>query len=246
MRSLISYHGLAAGLAACLLAAPALAHESHHRDHDENRAPRLTLQAQAAGEVAQDTVDITLATEIEGPDQADVAKRLTAQLNETLQAARGNDDIKARNGAYRLWPNTDRDGKITAWRGRAEVILQSKDLPAAATLAAKLSSHMPIANIRFSLSPQARAAEEKRLLDEAAKAFSQRAADAARAFGFTGYTIRKIDLGGSGTVFSKAPEMVMARAAFASDSAPPELEAGMATVSVSVQGEVALKTNAKE
>ncbi len=234
---------LAVCLAASLLAAPAFSHDSHERD--ENRAPRLSLQAQASSEVIQDTVEITLATELEGADQADVAKRLTAQLNATLSAARGTTGVQARNGAYRLWPNTDRDGKITAWRGRAEVVLESEDLPAAASLAAKLSDGMQIANISFSLSPQARAAEEKRLLEEAAKAFSQRASDAARAFGFSGYTIRNIDLGGSGTVFSKRPELAMARASFGADAAPPELEAGMATVTVSVQGEVALQTSAK-
>src|SRR5690606_26551614 len=179
--------------------------------------------------VQQDTVTITLAAELEGADQADVARRLTEQLNQTLEAARGVSDIEARNGAYRLWPNTDRDGKITAWRGRAEVLLESRNLPAAAELAAKLSGHMPISNIEFSLSPEARAAEEQRLLQEAADAFAKRAGDAAKAFGFSGYDIRKIDLGGSGTVYAKQPELAMARgAAFASDAAPPQLEAGTA------------------
>jgi len=104
---------------------------------------------------------------------------------------------------------------------------------------------MPIANIDFSLSPEARAAEEERLLQEAADAFSKRAEAAAKAFGFSAYDIRKIDLGGSGTVYSKGPEMAMARAAFSADAAPPALEAGTATVTVSVQGEVALRTSDK-
>lgn len=235
---------LAICLAASLMATPAFSHGPQH-DEKEHRAPRLSLQAQASSDVQQDTVTITLASEIEGQDQTDVAKRLTEQLNKTLEAARGEKGVEARNGAYRLWPNTDRDGKITAWRGRAEVLLESKDLPAAAALAARLSGHMPISNIGFSLSPEARAAEEQRLLQEAAEAFSQRAGAAAKAFGFSGYDIRNIDLGGSGTVYSKGPEMGMARAALYADSAPPELEAGTATVTVSVQGEVALRTSDK-
>src|SRR5690606_41659533 len=104
----------------------------------EHRAPRLSLQAQAPSDVQQDTVTITLASELERADQADVAKRLTEHLNKTLEAARGVDGVAARNGAYRLWPNTDRDGKITTSRGRVEVLLESKDLPGAAALAAKL------------------------------------------------------------------------------------------------------------
>jgi len=127
---------LAICLAASLMTTPALSHGPH--DEKEHRAPRLSLQAQAASEVQQDTVTITLAAEVEGQDQADVARRLTEQLNRTLEAARGEKGVEARNGAYRLWPNTDRDGKITAWRGRAEVLLESKDLPAAAALASRL------------------------------------------------------------------------------------------------------------
>lgn len=234
---------LALCLAASLMAAPALSHGPH--EDREHRAPRLSLQAQASSEIQQDTVTITLAAELEGQDQADVARRLTEQLNKTLEAARGDKVVEARNGAYRLWPNTDRDGKITAWRGRAEVLLESKDLPAAAALASRLSGHMPIASIDFSLSPEARAAEEERLLEEAADAFAGRAGAAAKAFGFSGYDIRNIDLGGSGTVYSKGPEMAMARAAFSADAAPPALEAGTATVTVSVQGEVALRTSDK-
>lgn len=234
---------LALCLAASLMATPALSHGPH--DDREHRAPRLSLQAQASSEIQQDTVTITLASELEGQDQAEVARRLTEQLNKTLEAARGDKVVEARNGAYRLWPNTDRDGKITAWRGRAEVLLESKDLPAAAALASRLSGHMPIANIDFSLSPEARATEEERLLEEAADAFAGRAGAAAKAFGFSGYDIRNIDLGGSGTVYSKGPEMAMARAAFSADAAPPALEAGTATVTVSVQGEVALRTSDK-
>lgn len=243
MRLLPRLAPLAFFLAASLPLTHAMAHEVRH---DDKHVPRLSLQAQASTEVEQDTVEITLAAELEGSDQADVAKRLTEQMNRTLEAARGAKDVKARNGAYRIWPNTDRDGKITAWRGRAEVVLESRDLPAAAELAARLGEHMPISGIAFSLSPQARATEEKRLLEEAAKAFTDRAGDAARAFGFSGYEIRRIDLGGTGAVYStRRPEMAMARAAFADGAAAPQLEAGMTTVTVTVQGEVVLQTSAK-
>lgn len=206
------------------------------------REPRLSLQAAATSEVAQDTVTITLAAELEGADQADVAQRLTAALNATLKDARGHNAITARNGAYRLWPSTDRDGKITAWRGLAEVLLESTDLGAAAELAARLSNKMPISRIAFSLSPEARAKEEKRLLEEAAQAFRQRARDAASAFGFVDYRIRQIELGGSGVEYAQhAPVVGAMRASFAADAAP-DLEAGKATVTVTVQGEVALLT----
>lgn len=248
---MLSVPMLLAGLALAPLAqvhAQPSAPQGHERHHGPREA-RLSLQAAASAEVAQDTVQITLGKELEGTSQADVAKRLTETLNDTLKAARGNEGIEVRNGSYQVWPNTGRDGKITAWRGRVEVILESKEFGAASELAGKLSDKMSVAGIAFSLSPQARAAEEKRLLEQAAKAFRDRAADAARAFGYQGYDIRKLDLGGSGTVYEKrgAPAMAM-RSMVASDAAapPPQLEPGTAEVTVTVQGEVALKPSGKE
>lgn len=233
-----SFVPLACGLTFMLGAGTAAAHDEGH--DSRSKEPRLSLQAAAASEVAQDTVEITLAVELEGADQADIARRLTETLNATLKDARGQAGIEARNGAYHLWSNTDRDGKITAWRGRAEVILKSTDPGAAAALAARLSDRMPISGIAFSLSPKARAAEEKRLLNEAADAFRQRADAAAEAFGFADYRIRRLDLSGSGVVYAQQrPQGMAMRASFASDAAP-ELEAGTATVTVTVQGEVAL------
>lgn len=220
----------------------AVAHEHGERHAHESRYPRLSLQAQAVSEVPEDTVEIVLAAEIEGADQAEVARRLTERLNQTMSEAKKQTEIDVRNGAFRVWPNTDRDGKITAWRGRAEVVLESQNITRTAELAAELSNGMVISNVRFSLSPKARAAEEKRLLTEAAEAFSQRATDAAAAFGFEGFRVHKLDLGGSGAVYASRPEMAMMRAGYAADAAPPQLEPGRATVSVAVQGEVVLLT----
>lgn len=216
----------------------------HHHEH-ETRAPILSLQASASSQVMQDSVSITLAAEIQAQSQSEVASQLTERLNATLKQAGKPADIRVRNGSWRVWPNTDRDGKITDWRGRVEVVLESREIAAAADLAMQLSDHMAISNISFDLSPEARAAEEARLLKEVAAAFSQRAQEAATAFGFENYTIRKLDLGGSGIMPMPRVEGMMFRMAASADAAPPQLEPGETTVSLSVQGEVALQPKAE-
>lgn len=243
LRSFLSRAPLALALAALFMTAPAVAHDDHK--NRQQREPRLTLQAQAVAEIPQDEVEMTLAAELEGAEQADVSRRLTRLVNDTLAAARkaATADVTVRTGSYRLWPSTDRDGKITAWRGRAEIVLESTDLPAASELASKVAGdHMAIAGVAFSLSREARAAEEKRLLGEAAEAFRTRADEAASAFGFEGYRIRNLDLSGSGAVYAQHQQMGMMRAMGAADTGAPPLqfEAGTATVTVSVQGEVTL------
>lgn len=246
MTSLFPRSPLAAGLfALAAFAATPLVHAHEHdrgRDGGEHsREPRLSLQAEAVSEVPQDKIDITLAAELEGADQADVSKRLTQLSNDGLTQLRGKagQGVTVRSGAYRVWPNTDRDGKITGWRGRAEIVVESRDLPAATALVSQAPQGMALSDVAFSLSREARAAEEKRLLGEAAAAFRERADEAAKAFGFGAYSIRKLDLAGSGAVYSQA-KVAMMRAVPEADSAPPQFEAGTATVTVSVQGEVTL------
>ena len=203
--------------------------------------PQLSLEAAASSEIAQDKVEITMGSDYEGADQAKVSDQLNKLLASTLATAKRNTKVESRSGNYRVWANTDKAGKIIGWRGRAEIILESKDFVAASTLAGELSKSMAVSNINFSLSREAQQAEEQRLLVEAAKAFRARATSASQAFGFGGYNVRQLDLSGSGMSYQPRPMMAMRAAApeaKMSDSVP--MEAGKATVTVSVRGTVEL------
>jgi predicted secreted protein len=204
------------------------------------RVPTLTLDAAARSEVAQDTVQVTLSHETEGADAATVSAQLNKVLKETLDDARGKTGITARNGGYQVYPTTDDKGKISAWRGRAEVVLESRDFDATSALTGTLGARMAVSGISFSLSEQARQAEEARLLTQAAAAFRERAKNAAQAFGFTDYTIGNLTLSGSGVVSPPRPMMMRAASAM-SKSAPVALEGGQAEVTVSVTGTVKLQ-----
>ncbi len=203
--------------------------------------PTLSLSAAATSEVAQDKVTITLANEIEGNDQAKLSQQLNQLLEATLAEAKRNTAVTARSGNYNVWANTDRNGRITTWRGRAELILESKDFGAASKLAGELSRQMAVSNVSFSLSREAREAEEQRLLAEAAKAFTTRATQAAKAFGFSGYAVKQLDLSGSGTVTPMPRAYAMAAPAMEAKAADLPLEGGKSSVSVSVRGTVYLQ-----
>lgn len=206
-----------------------------------SRSPELNLQAGASTEVAQDTVRITLAVELEAADQSTAGKRLSAALDEVVKRAKDTKGVEVRSGGYNVWPNSSSKGKITNWRGQGQVILESKDFDAASDLAAKLGDKTAIANIQFLLSREAREAEERKLLTQAANAFRERALAAANAFGFSGYRIAKLDLSGGGEVSmprQMGAQMMMKDSAAA---AGVPLEAGEVTVSVTVSGTIALQ-----
>lgn len=236
--------GLGVGFAALPVAAQQSERIGHH--HAQPKWPQAQLQAEANAEIAQDTVKITLATELSDTTQTAVADALSKALQDTMKQAKadaqGKTAIKISSGNYRIWPMNDRDGKITNWRGRAEILLESTDFPAASELAAALSDRMPVDNLRFSVSPQARAKKEEALLQEAVQAFRDRAQALTQAFGFAGYTIKEINLGGSGARYESAPRMMAMAAA---DKASVPLEGGTEMVSVSINGSIFLQTQRK-
>lgn len=212
-----------------------------------NRSPELTLQATASSEVKQDTVRISLSAETEAADQPTAGKKLTEMLDDVAKRARDTKGVDVRTGSFNVWPNSTSSSKgktSTTWRGQGEIILESKDFAAAAALASKLSDKTAISNISFSLSREVRDAEERKLLKEAAQAFKDRALAAANAFGFSGYRLSKLELGGAGGV-TPMPRMMGAMAKDTSGgagySADVPLEAGDVTVSISVNGTIVLQ-----
>jgi predicted secreted protein len=115
----------------------------------------LSLNAQASAEVPQDVVNITLFYEQEASDPSTLTATLNQRADSALQKARGVSGVTARTGSFSIFPSTDRDGRISAWRGRTEVVLESRDFGAASKLAGQMASIMQVGNVQFSLSPEA-------------------------------------------------------------------------------------------
>ena len=100
----------------------------------------LSLSAQASAQVPQDVVNITLFYEQEAADPSSLTSTLNQRAEAALREAKGFDGATAKSGSFTVYPSTDRDGKISAWRGRTEVVLESHDFAAASKLAGKMSS----------------------------------------------------------------------------------------------------------
>ncbi|CAN7219160.1 SIMPL domain-containing protein [Caballeronia sp. dw_19] len=199
----------------------------------------LSLAAQASADVPQDVVDITLFYEQEAQDPASLTSVLNQRADAALRQAKGVDNVTAHSGSFTVYPSTDRDGRISAWRGRTEVVLESKDFAAASKLAGKMSDSMQVGSVTFSLSPEAQRAAEQRLSTQAIASFKQQAQSSAQAFGYSGYAIREVNIGHNGS--SPRPVMMMAARNMSADakmSAPMALEGGTSTVTVNVSGSV--------
>lgn len=236
-RLIRSFHGFALmgfAISALALGKPSLAGGGA----DAVEYPYASLRAEAVTEVARDTVRLTLAAEVSETSQAAVAAALTATVDSVMKQARGKEGIKVSSGNYHVWPMNDKDGRISNWRGRAEIVLESTDFEAVSRVAADVADRMPIANMAFSVAPRERARHEAELLAEAAAAFRGRAEALAKAFGYDSYSIREIRLGGAGAAYQPEARRMMSMVADAAMAVP--MEAGTEQISLSVEGTIFL------
>src|SRR6202008_1620647 len=132
-------------------------------------------------------------------------------------------------------------GKIDGWRGTTELVLSGRDFARIAQVAGRIPG-MTVNNISFGLSREQRAKVEGDAQQDAIERFKAKAEQLARGFGFSGYTLREVNVNSNDYTPGPRP-MMMARAAApqSADSAPVPVEAGKAAVTVTVSGSVQLR-----
>lgn len=209
--------------------------------------PQNVLQLSASGvqQVQQDLLVLTLGTTKEGPDAAMVQAQLKQALDEALAEARraaAPQQMDVRTGAFGMYPRYGKEGKITGWQGRAELVLEGRDFARITGTAGRIQS-LSISQIAFDLSREARAKAETEAQSQAIDAFKARATELARGFGFGGYTLREVSVNSNEILPGPRPRMMAmeAKAASLSADAPVPVEAGKAQVIVNVSGSVQLK-----
>jgi predicted secreted protein len=202
----------------------------------------LSLDAAASTEVIPDTAYVTLAAEASGADAGAITRDVQQIINAGLTQAKATKDVEARTGGFNTSQRWNNKGTRDGWTVRAELIIKSKDFATLGTLAGKLAQQkLMIANTGFEMSRAQREREEAALIDAAVNAFKTKAMAAAKAFGFSSYTLREVNLGSIGGDIRPQPKFAMARAAnmeMASASEPMSIEGGKSVLTLSVSGSV--------
>ncbi|MBI4693739.1 MAG: SIMPL domain-containing protein [Gammaproteobacteria bacterium] len=223
--------GAIAGLALVALGAGA----GEARPHDE-----IEISASAERELPNDTLVASVYAEADGPKQADVAAKVNAAIAWALEQMKQSVGVTARTQQYYTNPVYD-DRRITAWRARQSLRLEGHDAKAISELLGVLQERTAVESLSFAISTTARNAAEEALTTEAIARFQARAAQVAGAFGRHGYRLGRISVSTAGG--AQPPLMFAARAAMAADriaAAPPPIEAGTQTLSVTVSGSIEL------
>lgn len=228
-----------------LLVAAALAATSLAAGAQTLPPPQNVLQLSANGtvEVQQDLLTLTLSVTREGADPAAVQTQLKVALDAALAEARktaqpGQMDV--RTGNFGLYPRHGRDGRIAAWNGTAELVLEGRDFPRITQAAGRINT-MTLAGMGFSLSRELRARVETEAQALAIERFKARATELARGFGFTGYTLREVSVNSNDTGFPRPVRALAMSAEAKSADMPVPAEPGRSSVVVTVSGSVQLR-----
>ena len=204
---------------------------------DELHYNQISLRAEASQEVARDKMIVTLYTEAQNADPAKLAADITTTLNTALGQAREVKAVTLRQGSRNSYPIYDnKNQKITGWRERAELRLESADFPALSKLTGELLNTLKMANMDFTIADSTRKASEDALLKDAVAAFKARAQLATDALGGKGYKIVNLNFNTNGYPQPYERGAMMMKAAMMDAAPAPEVEPGTSKVTMSADG----------
>ena len=202
----------------------------------------VALSSSASAEVAKDTMSVTLSTTREGPDanavQTGLKQALDAALVEAKRVAKPG-QVDVQTGNFSLYPRYSNKGVLSGWQGTAELIVEGRDMPAIGQLVGKIST-LTIARVAYNLSREVREKSEGEVAAQAIARYRAKAAEYAKQFGYAGYTIREVNVNANEAPPGGPIPMMRARAMSAQADEPLPVEAGKATVAVTVNGTVQL------
>jgi predicted secreted protein len=200
----------------------------------------VSLSSSASAEVTKDLLSVALTASRDGQDAATVQSQLKqaldAALNEARKVARPG-QLEVQTGNFSLYPRYSNKGVINGWTGTAELVVEGRDMPAIGQLTGRITT-MTIARVGYNLSRELREKLEGDVAAQAIARYRAKAADYAKLFGYTGYSVREVNVAAGEPVQYAPTLMVRAKAmSAASDEALP-VEPGKGTVSVNVSGTV--------
>ena len=210
--------------------------------------PTNVVQLSAHGmlEVPQDWLTMGLVVNKEGTDAAQVQAQLTSAMDAALAIARAaavEPQLRVRSGRFGVFPRYDKAGKVSGWRGQAELMLEGRDFTRIAQVAARMQP-LVVASMAFSLSKEAQQALESDAQVLAIERFQRRAGEVAKAFGFSAYELREVSVSsadaGEERLF-RGQAMAMDASISKRDDEPVPVEPGRSRLTVTVSGSVQLK-----
>ncbi|NQY27041.1 MAG: SIMPL domain-containing protein [Piscirickettsiaceae bacterium] len=199
---------------------------------------RISLQAMATQEVANDVLVATLLVQENGANPAILANKVNIKMAQLLDKTTKHKGIDAHTTGYNSRP-FHKNGNIKSWQVSQHITLTSQDFEQLSKLIAELNSLATIQSMSFRVSVQLAKATKAILLKQAIANFRSKASLIAQQFDKPNYRLVHVNIDRNQTGPSYRMERTMMMADVAS-SAPPALSAGTNKIQVNVNGTIEL------
>ncbi len=204
---------------------------------DTPRYNQIHFQVERSRPVENDRMQAVLSVTAEDDNAARLADQINRSMEAALKTAKARVKVEVRTGSYRTYPVYNKE-KIQRWRATQELWLEGSDFAELGSLIGQLQERLQITSFIFSVSSARRAAVEDELIAQALDAFKQRAELVRKQLAAKGYRIVDVSINAGG---GQPVPMMRGLAMEAASVAPPALEAGTSTLTVSVGGVVELQ-----
>lgn len=209
-----------------------------HSTEPDEAMRRVDFQVERSREIANDRVRAIVGVTDEGSDAAALADRVNRTMAWALETARAEKEVEVKSGGYHTSPVYEK-GTIRRWRASQDLILEGSDVAMVSGLIGKLQERLALRSISFTVSPARRRAIEDELIKEALAAFKARAEIVRTSLDARGWEIVRLSINTRGGAPPIRP--AYAEAQMRASVAPPALEAGSSTLSLSVNGTIELE-----
>lgn len=201
---------------------------------------RINFQVTASQEVENDTLVAIMYYERNGQQPTALANDVNETISWAVELAKKSDAVKVQTLNYRQEP-LYRNQKVTGWKVRQSIRLESADDAAISTLIGELQSRLSVASLQYTISPAIRMEVENTLINSALEGFESRAAMIAEKLGRPSYRIVNVNINTSQT--TPMPVRMRAVAAMAESSrvAAPSVEPGVQSVAVQIAATIELE-----
>jgi predicted secreted protein len=186
---------------------------------------RVDLNVSAERQVENDIMVAVVFAEVEANNQAAAADEVNQAIRFAADRARATAGIEQQTLRYTTRPVYANDRRIIGWVARQSLRLESTDAAALSTLLGELQTRVAIESLSSNLSKPARDAVEDEVIAEE--------------FDRDSYRLVHLNVG---SYAAPRQEALFARAQLADAAvAAPAIEAGLQTVTVSVNGTIELE-----
>lgn len=209
--------------------------QAHEHELKRNQ---VSFSVSSSEEVSNDILVAVLYAQQEGGKADSLAAAVNQAIGWGLAQARAKPEIKAQTLDYRTDP-VYHSGNITGWRVRQSLRLESKDTGSLSKLIGNLQSRLKVQSIGYQISKGQRESSQERLITQSLKKFEARAAQITRDLQRPGYQLIQLNL----NTGQMPPRPLMRSYAMAESAAmaPPQIEAGTGTLTVTASGTIELE-----